>query len=880
MTDGLLTTKLIPPPLRPHLVARPRLTAQLDQGAERALTLISATAGFGKTTLVNEWRSARDAHAGHAQRISWLTLDTDDNTPTRMLRHIVAALQTIAPEWGKEITTRLDNNPLAPMDDAAALLLNELNTLTAPCTIVLDDYHVITSPAVHQALGYALEHLPPQVHLILLTRADPPLPLARLRARDQLIEIRAADLAFQPDETAEFLAQVMGLQLTPDHISALEKRTEGWIAGLQLAALSLRGQSDVNAFIENFTGSDHYIFDYLAEEVIRKLDAPTRTFLLETSILDRVCASLGQAVTQIGDAQTMLERLERDNLFTIALDNHREWYRYHHLFAQVLQHELRQKRADEIPDLHRRAAQWYETRGQIEQAIEHWLAAQEFERAAGWIEQNVIGYLERAEFKTMLSWLDALPQELHARYPRLALAQVWAFMVMGQFEQAEEQLTRTAQQLTDPADVAQLDALRALFVTLRGGADRIQHAQRAFDASTSGTDFTRGFSALNLGTSYFSEGELDAANNALSHAENLLQRAGNHTLATVAASAHADVEILRGHLQLAARRLERVLEQQPPVNATQPVPIHTLWVVLADLNREWNQLEHAAARLDQARAHVQREFGAARLFLVYASVLGAQKKFDAAQEMLDLARTSYARFPLMLFQSQLTAEQGALYLARGDASGAAAWFEARGVDTNTEVCFAHEAELLVYVELLFAQENWNAADTLLTRLHHSTAKGGRIPRLILTEILQAQLAAARGDMDAAHKILRGALERAEPEGYIRTFIGRGSELAKLLATLRVREPHLEAYRKQLLAAFSPDEIPALSVMDADGNALSERELEILELVATGLSNNQIAQELVLTSGTVKWHVNNILSKLDAHNRTQAVARAREIKLLA
>lgn len=873
MTNGLLTTKLIPPPLRLRRVARPRLTALLDQGATRALTLISATAGFGKTTLVNEWSAAG------TRRICWLTLDADDNTPTRLLRHIIGALQTIAPEWGNEISARLDANPLAPLDDAADLLLNELNTLSEPCTIILDDYHVITAPPVHQALGHALEHLPPRVHLILLTRADPPLPLARVRARDQLTEIRASDLAFRPDETAQFLMQVMGLELTPAQVLALEKRTEGWIAGLQLAALSLRGQSDVNAFIENFTGNDHYIFDYLAEEVIRKLDAPTRSFLLQTSILDRVCMSLGQAVTEIADAQTVLERLEHDNLFTIALDTRREWYRYHHLFAQVLQHELRQTRPGEISELHRRAAQWFETRGLVEKAIEHWLAAGEFQRAAVWIEQNVIGCLERAEFKTMLGWLDALPQEFHAQYPRLALAQVWAFMVLGQFDQAEAHLTHTARHLTDPADLVQLDALRALFVTLRGGADRIQHARRAYDASASGSDFTRGFSALNLGTCYLSEGELDAASSVLSQAANLLQRAGNHILVTIAASAYADTEMLRGRLHRAQAGLEKILKQQPVPNTTSPPPIYSMWVALADLDREWNHLDRAVEKLERAIAIVPREFGAARLFLVYSAVLRAQTRYDAAQDMLDRARTSYARFPLTMFQTQLTAEQGALYLALGNVAEAAVWFETRGVNGATPVSFANEAQLLVFVELLMAQARWDEASELLTRLHQATEKGGRIPRLIWTEALQARVAAARGDEQQSHTLLQVALERAAPEGYIRTFVERGADVAKALVTMHMRESSLESYRKNILAAFPSVDTSATLSAGTNIDALSERELEILHLVATGLSNNQIAQELVLTAGTVKWHVNNIFGKLDVHNRTQAVARAREIKLL-
>lgn len=875
MAKPLLTTKLAPPPLRAQLVSRPRLIAQLDRGATRALTCISAGAGFGKTTLLNEWCRKETG------RTVWLTLDVDDNAPMRLLRHLIEGLAAVAPEWGREMSTRLDTQPLSPLDDVADMLLSELNALTEPCTIILDDYHVITAAPVHQALGLALEHLPARVHLILITRVDPPLPLARLRARDQLTEIRAVDLAFTPGETAQFLSQVMGLQLTAEQMRALEKRIEGWIAGLQLAALSLRGHNDVNTFIENFTGNDRYIFDYLADEVIRKLDTLTRTFLLQTSILDRVCAPLGQAVTEIADVQEMLDRLERDNLFTLPLDNHREWYRYHQLFAQVLRHELRQTRAKEIPELHCRAAQWYETRGLVEQAIEHWLAAQEFERAAELMEQNIIGYLERAEFKTMASWLDALPQAFHAQHPRLALARVWAHIVLGEFDQAEAQLARTAQQLSDPAELAQLDALRSLFIKFRGGADHIRHARRAYDLSVSGSDFTRGFAAMNLGTGYLSEGELDSAYAVLVQAQDLMERAGNHTFATIAASARAETQILRGQLHDAAAGLEKNLKLRNAHGTPELPRVYAGWIVLADLDREWNRLDHATEKLEFARAHVRGDFGAVRLFLTFAAVLRAQRDFDAAQEMVERARSSSNKFPLAMIQAQLNTEQAALYVASGELAAAEKWLTANGVSLETPVSFAHETAVLVFAEMLIALGRWTEANTLLERLHHSTLSGERIPRLIWTEILQAQVAGARGDLKIAHNILHRVLERAEPEGYIRTFVDRGSATARALATMHLRTRALETYRKKLLAAFSiPSVTYSAPAPDSTLDALSQRELEILQLVATGLSNNEIARELVLTSGTVKWHVNNIFGKLDVHNRTQAVARARKIKLLA
>lgn len=901
--NDFLGTKLVPPPRRVKIVARPRLESQLDQGTMRALTLISATAGFGKTTLVSGWLKHRaevaargDPHARPVRQstdsVAWLALDADDNTPTRLLRHVIGALHELAPEWGKQVAAQLDADLLPAAQTIPDALLNELNALTEPCIIILDDYHLITNPEIHAALGHALEHWPAQVHLVLLTRADPPLPLARLRARDQLVEIRAADLAFTPDEAAQFLNEVMGLHLDADQVGALEKRTEGWIAGLQLAALSLRGTRDVDAFIENFTGNDRYIFDYLAEEVIRKLDAATRQFLLETSILDRVCASLGDAVTNMPDTQRILERLERDNLFTIPLDTHREWYRYHHLFGELLRHELRQTRAADLAGLHRRAAAWYEAHGHADKAIQHWLEAREFARALPLMEQNVIGYLERAEFKTVLSWLDVLPPEYRSSSPRLALAQVWAYMVTGEFERAEAQLTRTAEQLTDPADVAQLEALRALFVGLRGeGQDRIAHARRAFEHASAGSDLTRGLSAMNLGTSYLFEGELDSADAFLGQAQELMERAGNHALATIAQSARAETELLRGHLTRAQHAFEKILAahekdaangSDAAVGATAdpyPLTVNPALIGLAELDREWNRLSAAQEKLERARSHLNMEIGAPRFFVTYAAVLRARGEYDAAQEMLQEVRMRSRRFLLPIFQTQLTAEQAALFLARGEVSEAAEWLRGRNVSAETPVTFLHEAELLSFAELLLAQDKSANALDLLERLHRSALAGGRIPHLILTDLLMALAHAAQDETRKMQGRLQAALERGVAENFMRLFLDRGPALSELLSALHLTDTDLSTYRARIVHAFHPGQ-SGIAEEDAGPDVLSERELEILNLVAQGLSNSAIARELVLTSGTVKWHVNNIFGKLDVHSRTQAVARAREIKLIA
>ena len=500
------------------------------------------------------------------------------------------------------------------------------------------------------------------------------------------------------------------------------------------------------------------------------------------------------------DTQRILDRLERDNLFTIPLDTHREWYRYHHLFGELLRHELRQTRLAEIPGLHRRAAAWYEEHRFADEAIQHWLEAREFARALPLMEQNVIGYLERAEFKTVLGWLEVLPPEYRNSSPRLALAQVWAYMVMGEFDRAEVQLTRTAEQLTDPADVAQLDALRALFVGLRGeGQDRIAHGQRAYRQASAGSDFTRGLSAMNLGTSYLFEGELDSADTFLGEAQELMERAGNHALATIAQSARAETELLRGHLTRAQHAFEKILTAHAASaahtsgvasgSAADPYPltVNPALVGLAELDREWNRLAAAQEKLERARVHLNMEIGAPRFFVTYAAVLRARGEYDAAQDMLQDARGHSRRFLLPIFQTQLTAEQAALYLARGQVSETAEWLRVRGVNVDTPVTFLHEAELYVFAELLLAQQQWTEATQLLDRLHQSSLRGGRTPRVILAELLQVLAHAGRDDARRAQASLQAALERASTENYLRVFLDRGPALAGLLNGLHLTD---------------------------------------------------------------------------------------------
>src|SRR5437588_5458158 len=450
MSTPILATKLYLPRLRPNVVFRPRLLERLNEGVHRKLTLISAPVGFGKTTLVSEWVE------GIERPTAWLSLDEGDNDPTRFLTYLVAALQTIAATIGQGVLGVLQSPQPPPPEAMLTALLNDITALSDQFVLVLDDYHVLEAKAVDHALTFLLEHLPPQMHLVIATREDPPLPLARLRARGHLTEVRAADLRFTPSEAAAFLNQVMGLDLSAEDIAALERRTEGWIAGLQLAALSLQGHQDVPAFIRAFAGDHRYIVDYLVEEVLQRQPEPVRSFLLQTSILDRLNGSLCDAVTGQEEGNARLEALERGNFFVVPLDDRRHWYRYHHLFAEVLSAPLMAQPRDQVATLHRRASAWYEQHGSVADAIRHALAAEDFERAAGLVELAVPAMGRNRQEATVLGWLRALPDELVRARPVLSVHYAGALLLHGELEGVEARLRDAEQWLDTTTDMGEL----------------------------------------------------------------------------------------------------------------------------------------------------------------------------------------------------------------------------------------------------------------------------------------------------------------------------------------------------------------------------------------------------------------------------------------
>src|SRR5215217_6427410 len=662
MSTPILATKLFVPPTQPKVVVRPRLIEHLDEGLDRKVTLISAPAGFGKTTLLGEWV------AGCGRAAAWLSLEERDNDPTRFLTYLVAALQTIAPNMGEGVQGALQSPQPPPAEAMLTALLNEIITLPDDFVLVLDDYHAIDARAVDDALTFLLEHLPPGMHLAIATREDPSLPLARLRARGQLTEVRASDLRFTISETAEFLRGMMGLDLSAEEIDALETRTEGWIAGLQLAALSMRGREDVPGFIRAFAGDNRYILDYLVEEVLQRQPEHIRSFLLSTSILDRLSGPLCGVVTGQEDGNRTLDVLERGNFFFVPLDDKRHWYRYHHLFADVLFTHLMGERPDRVPVLHRRASEWYERNGWAADAIRHALAAEDFGRAADLVELAGPAMRRSRQEATLLGWLEALPDELLRFRPVLGVGYAHVLLASGTFEGVEDRLRDAERWLETTADgrawpdtpaaemvVVDDEAFRRLpgeiaiaragLALARGDVPAtVSYARRALDLAPEDDHLTRGGAAGFLGLAYWTSGDLESAHRTYADGMASLQKAGNISDAINGAIALAAIRIAQGRL----RRARRIYEQALQLANSQSAPVlrgtADIYVGISDLECERNDLQAATQHLLRSQEqgeHTGFPQNRYRWRVAMARIKEAQGDLDGALDLLDEAERLY-----------------------------------------------------------------------------------------------------------------------------------------------------------------------------------------------------------------------------------------------
>ncbi len=940
MAKPLLTTKLFIPPAPAELVSRPRLLNQLDTGVQRRLTMVSAPAGFGKTTLLSEWVHHIRSRAPMPLHVAWVSLDRGDNDPVRFWAYCVAALQTI-PSLGEvgvgetilaalqspgfaqtSRWTSIETSTSPDTPSAETLLTPFINEIAAidpdPFVLILDDYHLIESQSIHNALTYLLDYLPPQMHLVIGTRADPPLSIARLRGRGQLTELRLVDLRFTSEEAAEFLKRVLDLDLSANDITALVSRTEGWIAGLQMAALSMqearwtKGPRDVSAFIQAFTGSDRFILDYLVEEVLDRLPPDTQRFLLQTSVLDRLTASLCDAIAAREDSQTLLVQLERANLFLIPLDTQRRWYRYHRLFADLLRKRLRQAQPDLVPDLHRRASAWCEGNGLMAEAIDHALAAEDFERAADLVEQTAEATFMRSEVATFLGWVEALPDELVRTRPTLYFFHAWALLWSGQPLAAIEARLRDATRDAElmPGRVA---ALQAFVASWQGQVSRAAElSRRALEDLPEDEPFLRSVAAWNLGISYILSGNAEAGARIFGEVAEISQETGNVLGAVMTLCHLAELRMSQGQLYEARNLYLRALELATDERG-RPLPIAgAAQIGLGELSREWNDLEAAERYLAAGIERVRQwgEAGALDGYIALARVRQAQGNLEGVRDVIGRAHQVASRFDVIaLAEMFVTMYQVRLWIMQGKLEAAVRWFETQGQTVSDALSTAerlavgisppdvekgdafleyqlHRYEHVLLARLLLAQDRPDEALTLLEPQFRMIERQGwiRARRTIELQILRALAFQAKGDVAQALTTLENALSIAEPGGFVRIFADEGKPMARLLrqAASRGIAP---AYVARLLTASDgatladagqkPTSPPAQPLIEP----LSERELEVLRLLSTGRSNPEIAEELFIAVSTVRSHLKNIYSKLNVHKRWDAVRRAEEFGLL-
>jgi LuxR family maltose regulon positive regulatory protein len=908
--DDLLATKLHIPRQRPGFVPRPRLAERLAGATASELVLVCTPAGFGKTTLLADW-----ARTGR-RPVAWLSLDEGDNDPARFWRHAAAALDRVRPGIADLVTPLL--GPPAPRscEELVTELVNQLAGAAEPVALVVDDYHLVQAPTVQRSFSFLLEHLPASLQVVVASRADPPLPLARLRARGQLTELRQADLRFTPEEAAELLRAAVGTDLPAAAVAALEDRTEGWAAGLQLAGLSLQGHDDPSAFLRSFSGSHRYVLDYLAEEVLDRQPEALRTFLLETSILERLSGDLCDAVCGRTDGQRLLETVERANLFLVPLDEERRWWRYHHLFADLLRARLGQERPGRVVELHRAAAAWHERHGLVDEAIGHALAAGDPVWAARLIERHYEALVGRSEDATVRRWLESLPPDAAGARPRLWLAQAFWALIGGRPEAVEPLLDAAERAFADAGDepyqpsvgraaslVANVPAavarMRAAVAHLRGDADQtVAFVRQALAELDEGEWMLESIIRWYLPMADWLRGRPAAAARAFAAGRPTIARwraTGQVTLATWGFHHLGQVQRAQGHLGAALRTYQEALRVAAEPGRPTPPGAGVAYVGMAEVGYERDQLDDA---LDHATTGValSHQLGwtlplaaglavLARILLARGDRAGAEAAIREAREVEPSPAVVGLLNPVPSLAARLT-------LADGRVAEAAAWVRARGLAEGDEPSYPHERDFLVLIRVLLAEEAPERALGPLERWHALAVEQGRTESAIELLALRALALAASGRDDAALAALAEALALAAPEGYLRVFVDEGPPMAGLIRQLLAGQPPAAPaavpgdFLARLSGAFERQALPVLPAARAGAvmvpgllEPLTPRELEVLRSLAVGRSNRAIADELVVSLDTVKSHVSHLLSKFGAANRVQAVARARQLGLL-
>jgi LuxR family maltose regulon positive regulatory protein len=889
VSDSLLITKLTIPPGRPDRVVRPRLLEALSAGSAGKLSLVSAPAGSGKSTLLSEWANA------HESLVAWVSLDEEDNDLTRFLTYCVSALRMVHPDTGDSALMMLQARTPPQVDILMTSFVNDLFNIPGNLSLVLDDYHFIESQPIHDAVKFLLDQLPPQMRVVISTRSDPPLPLARLRASGELVELRAADLRFTVQEAVDFLSRVTNVALSEDALVRLDTKIEGWAVGLQLAGLALQGHADADAFVEAFSGSHRYIIDYLADEVMQRQSDEIQSFLQETSILDNLSPALCQAVTKRQDSQDVLSKLEQANLFLVPLDDRREWYRYHHLFRDALRFRLQELIDDElVKDLHRRAAIWYAQNDFTDEALHHWLEAREHVEAANLIQAVGHEMLARAQLSKLRRWIDKLPEELVRSRPWLSIQYAWLLNLMGQLDEMELRL-QDAERAAANEETNLAAEIKGNIATVRAGAARkqnnseaaISYLREALENLPADDVLVRCSAHFNLGSTYLDIGEVVKGEQELRSAVRGAEVADNLYTIIAGKSYAADAYVLQGKLRKAASLYQEAIGDGLARNNGRPMPISGYaYGGSGQVHYEQNELDAAERHLSQALelgelladwtivrralptlARLQQAKGILR-----AAESSWERAFDLANEYGDQPGAAYLdayRARMWLVQATWKSDDSAL-------TAAFRWAETYRTGQHSVTDYRETFAQLTLAWAEIAQGDAKQSASRLEQMAEVARNSERTDCLIKILACMALARDKLGQSDEAQSTLQHAVELAAPEGYCRTFVDLGPPMHDLLRLLAASNPDLE-YARTLHMAF-PAEIrarPSTSLAEP----LTNRELDVLRLLAAGFSNQEIADELVIALGTVKQYNHIIFRKLDVRTRAEAAIRASELNLL-
>jgi LuxR family maltose regulon positive regulatory protein len=928
--SDLLVTKITIPPLRSALLHRSHLLEVLEQSRSVPLTLLSAGAGFGKTTLLSALAQQGRQNTGLA---AWLSLDEQDNDPMRFWTYVIAALRRSGPSLstGGEAALAMLHSPQPPLLRSVLIsFINELAALSQDIALILDDYHLIGEQVIHASLQFLLDHLPPCLHVLLASRVDPPLALTRLRARGQLVEIRDVDLRLDSREVASFLTEVMKLSLSENDIHLLERRTEGWIVGLQLAVLSMRRRDDVSTFIKTFSGSQRFILDYVQQEILEPLPEALLRSLLYTSVLERMNAELCQALTGVQASQQMLEELERANLFLIPLDEERRWYRWHTLFREVLLARLQATEPEQVAHLHREAARWYHRQGWMHEAISHALATRDFWFAAELLEGCIERLTRQGELQTLLVWIKRLPLEVLRVHPRLATSYLLAFHVLFPFSHQQQQERGYLQQLQEGVErlvqskdqtslpQAERDRLHHRLLILmawnlvvealsNGNVEQLSSlAEQMQDTPLDDDAIWQQHRLAPFGIAWRMAGNFPPMVAALRESRKSPQVMQNRYLEAQLLWGLIVALIALGQLRQARDLCQELQHLVDGLGGPLPVAAYPN-VFRAQLAYAWNQLEEAYSEAQLAiekTASLQYLDILMMAYEVLTRVCLARRDLAGAEQAVREMERVNDSAGIPLFRPWIEGLWAQFWLARGDLARAAAWAE-HAFYRESAIFYSHESASLALVAVSLAQQQYPQALQWLAALRSSAEQRARVGSIIAILALQVAALQASGATHKALHVLDRLLALAEPEGYLRVFLDAGEPMYQALqAWLKASQPRLSpvltSYTHRLLAAFASEQrqavqqegiFPVAKALPPTSSSsspqtrqpllepLTPRELEVLRLLAEGATNQAIADHLVVSLATAKKHVASILRKLGTENRTQAIARARSLSLL-